>query len=358
MASLTAARKAHLLFSPNVLRRTVLCLALEASLLAAVAAVRRCGTRGGPRRRGRAATAQGAHSLAWWSLVSLLASSCCALQIILGRVARLLRTERAPRPVRPPARGDPPAAASAWRVVATRKPEQAPTVAVGSSSRSRSRCYPRRSTSSRPAAASAGQAARRGGPRAAARKVGCTSCEATVRATAERPRACSAATSASTPASPPSRSPTTLTPPRSRRRSCARSPTRGSTRPTAPRVRPPPKEIDARRRTRRRRAARSSAVCGSSCCAIQLGMNLLGLGCSGLNVWLGLSDRGPARPPRPSSRSAGRPRRSGGARCSRLPSSPRCSPSFPRSCSTRARRRSRRRPAAPSVSNSSRGHGL
>ena len=85
MASLTAARKAHLLFSPNVLRRTVLCLALEAALLAAVAAV--------PSLRYAAEDLvdavelrllKGAHSLAWWSLVSLLASSCCALQIILS----------------------------------------------------------------------------------------------------------------------------------------------------------------------------------------------------------------------------------------------------------------------------------
>ena len=65
MASLTAARKAHLLFSPNVLRRTVLCLALEASsppsrpfvLVRAEDLVDAVELR----------LLKGAHSLAWWS---------------------------------------------------------------------------------------------------------------------------------------------------------------------------------------------------------------------------------------------------------------------------------------------------
>ena len=138
MASLTAARKAHLLFSPNVRRRTVLCLALEAALLAAVAA--------NPSLRLAAEDLvdavelrllKGAHSLAWWSLVSLLASSCCALQIILsaaslgcsGLNALLARCGRA-------LAATVLLQASAWRVVATRKPRAGADVAVGSSSRS------------------------------------------------------------------------------------------------------------------------------------------------------------------------------------------------------------------------------
>ena len=50
----------------------------------------------------------------------------------------------------------------------------------------------------------------------------------------------------------------------------------------------PPKEIDARRTDAPSACgALVGGLLGSSCCAIQLGMNLLGLGCSGLNVWLG-----------------------------------------------------------------------
>ena len=293
MASLTAARKAHLLFSPNVLRRTVLCLALEAALLAAVAAV--------PSLRYAAEDLvdavelrllKGAHSLAWWSLVSLLASSCCALQIILSAASLGCSGLNALLgPVRPPLLAATVLLqASAWRVVATRKPEQAPTVAVGSLVTLALTLLPEalhlvetRRRLRRPSS----EARRTLALRLA--KVGCTSCEATVRATAEATAGVlrcdvSIDTGVATVAIADDVDAAALEATLVRALADAGFDKADG----AACARPPPKETEARR-------ADAPAACGalvggllgSSCCAVQLGFNLLGLGCSGLNVWLG-----------------------------------------------------------------------
>ena len=131
----SAAAKAHLLFSPNVARRTVFCLLSEGLLVLLVAVT--------PELRLFADDVmaavelrllRGAHAMAWWSVIAMLSSSCCALQLILSAASLgCSGLNSLLGPVRPPLL----AAtlllqSSAWYVVVARKPQQAAKVAIGS----------------------------------------------------------------------------------------------------------------------------------------------------------------------------------------------------------------------------------
>ena len=77
---------------------------------------------------------QGAHALAWWSAVAMLASSCCALQLILSAASLgCSGLNSILGPLRPPM-----IAATvllqcaAWWVVLHKRPQQAASVAMGS----------------------------------------------------------------------------------------------------------------------------------------------------------------------------------------------------------------------------------
>lgn len=130
-----ASAKAHLLFSPGFARRTLQCLVVEAMLVLLVASHL---TLRGVANEALAAVElrllEGAHSVAWWSAVAMLASSCCALQLILSAASLgCSGLNSLLGPVRPPMLAATALLqASAWYVVVARKPQQAATVAIGS----------------------------------------------------------------------------------------------------------------------------------------------------------------------------------------------------------------------------------
>ena len=188
----SAARKAHLLFSPGVARRTLACVVLEAAFVLAVSKT--------PSLRSVADEVlaavefkllQGAHSLAWWSVVAMLASSCCALQIILSAASvGCSGLNGLLGPIRPPMLAATVLLqASAWHVVMFRKPEQAAPVALGSAITVVLTLLPEllhlveaSSRRRRPAAAAGGVGEEL---QLKLTKVGCTACEVKVRSVAE-----------------------------------------------------------------------------------------------------------------------------------------------------------------------------
>lgn len=324
ISSFSAARKAHLLFSPGVARRTLACVALEAALLAIVATT--------PSLRSVADDVlaavefkllQGAHSLAWWSVVAMLASSCCALQIILSAASvGCSGLNSLLGPIRPPMLAATALLqASAWHVVLFRKPEQAAPVALGSAVTVVLTLLPEllhlieaRSRRRRPAAAAGGVGEEL---QLKLTKVGCTACEAKVRSVAE---ACAGivkcdvdidtgvATVAVAAGADVAAVRATLTTalakagyervPDSDCASCdsaagGEACVRTS---SAPVAKERPAAISGTPWwSDERLGALIGGLLGSSCCALQLGLNLLaslgvglfGVGCAGFNTYLG-----------------------------------------------------------------------
>ena len=132
--ALHVGKKAHLVWSPGFGRAIVTCLAAEILILvvcATVPAVR--STLDDAIAAVQFALLEGAHQLKWWSAIAMLASACCVVQLILSAASigcSGLNTLLGPlRPAFLVATTL--LQMSSWYVVVTQKPDQAPSVAVG-----------------------------------------------------------------------------------------------------------------------------------------------------------------------------------------------------------------------------------
>ena len=132
-ADINTARGAYLLWSPGFGRALVLSAELEVVLVAVVTRVPALREAGGDLLN----TAQlflldSAHALAWWSVIALLASACCVVQLLLAAASLGCSGLNS---VLGPAR---PALlcttallqVASWHVVIHTKPSQAPSVAL------------------------------------------------------------------------------------------------------------------------------------------------------------------------------------------------------------------------------------
>ena len=128
-----AAHKAYLVWSPNFARNLLVSAAIEGLVLllcATVPAVREVGDEA--IAAVQFALLDGAHQLKWWSAIAMLASACCVVQLILSALAvGCSGLNGLLGPLRPPMLV---AAAllqaSSWYIVVAKKPDQAPSVAV------------------------------------------------------------------------------------------------------------------------------------------------------------------------------------------------------------------------------------
>lgn len=125
--------RAYLIWSPGFCRALVMCVVSELTVLGIVWFV--------PQLRelsqdvvaaSQLLLLDGAHALAWWSAIALLASACCVIQVILAAASfGCSGLNSVLGPVRPALLSVTAfLQVASWRVVVSQKPEQAPFVAL------------------------------------------------------------------------------------------------------------------------------------------------------------------------------------------------------------------------------------